>query len=137
MTNSGFAVTAGDGRPVLGAGGSLLASAAQTGGTFSLLLSIAPTGDHVPRHVHDTVDESFYILDGQYSIHCGKQTWTAAAGDFVFLPRGVTHSYDVVHGPARKLIIAVPGGIEDFFDDLVNGVDPATLTHRHGVRFLD
>jgi len=29
------------------------------------------------------------------------------------------------------------GGIEDFFDDLVNGVDPATITHRHGVRFLD
>jgi hypothetical protein len=49
---------------------------------------------------------------------------------------GVPHSYDVVRGPARKLIIAVPGGIEDFFDDLVNGVDPATITHRHGVRFL-
>jgi len=26
---------------------------------------------------------------------------------------------------------------EDFFDDLGNGVDPATITHRHGVRFLD
>ena len=87
--------------------------------------------------MHDTVDESFYILDGQYRIHCGEQAWSAAAGDFVFLPHGVPHSYDVVHGPARKLIIAFPGGIEDFFDDLVNGADPATITHRHGVRFLD
>jgi len=137
MTSSGFVVTAGDGRPVPGAGGSLLASAADTGGAFSLLLSHAPTGDRVPQHVHDTVDESFYILDGQYRINCGEQAWSAVAGDFVFLPHGVPHSYDVVHGPARKLIIAVPGGIEDFFDDLVNGVDTATITHRHGVRFLD
>jgi len=67
----------------------------------------------------------------------GEKAWSAAAGAFVFLPRGVPHGYDVIHGSARKLIIAVPGGIEDFFDDLVNGVDPATVTHRHGVRFLD
>lgn len=120
-----------------GAGGSLLASAAETGGAFSLLVSNAPAADHVPRHVHDTVDESFYILDGQYRIHCGEQEWTAAAGDFVFLPRGVPHSYDVIHGPARKLILAIPGGIENFFDDLLNGVDPTTITHRHGVKFLD
>ncbi len=137
MTSSGFVVPADGGEPVPGAAGSLLASAADTGGAFSLLLSRAPAGDHVPRHVHDTVDEAFYILDGQYRIHCDDQTWTAAVGDFVFLPHGVPHSYDVVHGPARKLIIAAPGGIEDFFDDLGNGVDPATLTHRHGVRFLD
>jgi len=68
MTSSGFVVTAGGGRPVPGAGGSLLASAADTGGVFSLLLSHAPTGDRVPRHVHDTLDEAFYILDGQYHI---------------------------------------------------------------------
>ncbi len=58
------------------------------------------------------------------------------AGDFVFLRHGVPHSYDVVDGPVRKLIVAVLGGIEESFDDLVNGVDPATITHRHGVRFL-
>lgn len=137
VTSSGFVVHAGGGESAPGAGGSLLASAADTGGAFSLLLSRAPAGDHVPRHVHHAVDEAFYVLDGQYRIHCGDQTWTAAVGDFVFLPRGVPHSYDVADGPARKLIIAVPGGIEKFFDDLANGVDPTTLTHRHGVQFLD
>ncbi len=86
MTSSGFVVPAGGGRPVPGAGGSLLASAADTGGAFSLLLSHAPTGDRVPRHVHDTVDEAFYILDGQYRIRCGEQAWSAEAGDFVSLP---------------------------------------------------
>ena len=95
MTSSGFIVPADGGEPVPGAAGSLLASAADTGGAFSLLLSRAPAGDHVPRHVHDTVDEAFYILDGQYRIHCDDQTWTAAVGDFIFLPHGVLHSYDV------------------------------------------
>jgi len=71
MTSSGFVVPVGGGRPVPGTGGSLLAFAADTGGTFSLLLSTAATGDRVPRHVHDRVDESFYILDGQYRIRCG------------------------------------------------------------------
>jgi hypothetical protein len=51
--------------------------------------------------------------------------------------RGVPHSYDVAQCPARKLIFAVPGGIQDFFDGLFTGVDPATITHRQGVRFLD
>jgi len=87
--------------------------------------------------VHDTVDKSFDILDGQYPIHFGEQEWSAAVADFVFLTHGVPHNYDVVHGPAPKLNIAVPGGIEDFLDDLINGVDPATITHRYGVRFLD
>jgi len=49
------------------------------------------------------------------------------AGDFVFLRHGVPHRFDVVDGPARKLIIAVLSGIEESFDDLVNGVDPATI----------
>jgi quercetin dioxygenase-like cupin family protein len=136
-SSGGFVVHAGGGKPVPGAGGFLLASSVDTGGAFSLLLSRSPAGDHVPRHVHHAVDEAFFVLSGQYRIECGDQTWTAAVDDFVFLPRGVAHSYDVVSGPARKLIIAVPGGIENFFDDLADGVDPTTLTHRHGVQFLD
>ncbi len=136
MTSSGFVVHAGGGEPAPGAGGSLLASAADTGGAFSLLLSRAPAGDHVPRHVHHAVDEAFYVLDGQYRIHLSRHglLWPATSSSY---PAASRTAYDVVGGPARKLIIAVPGGIEYFFDDLANGVDPITLTHRHGVRFPD
>jgi len=59
--------------------------------------------------------------------------WPATSSSYPTASRTATTSSTV----PRKLIIAVPGGIEDFFDDLVNGVDPATITHRHGVRFLD
>jgi len=70
-----------------------------------VLVSDSPADDHVPLHVYDAVDEAFSILDGHYHIQCGEQEWSAAANDFVFLPRGVPHSYDVISGPARKLIL--------------------------------
>jgi hypothetical protein len=87
--------------------------------------------------VHDAVDAAFYNLDDQYRIHCGEQAWDGrAAGDFVFLPaasRTATTSF-----AARRASSSSPSRREeDLFVDLANGVDPATITHRHGVRFLD
>lgn len=86
MTRSGFVVSAGGGRPVTGAGGSLLASAADTGDAFSLLLSHAPTGDHVPRHVHDAVDEAFYILSTAFTA-VSRNGWLRRATSFSY-PEG-------------------------------------------------
>ncbi len=137
MPSQGFVVAAGGGRALPGAGGRLLAGVSDTAGAFSLILSHAPQGDRVPLHVHDVVDESFYVLDGRYRIQCGGQALTAGPSDFVYLPRGVPHSYQVVDGPAAKLILAVPGGIEAFFDDVAADVDLDELMHRHRVRFLD
>lgn len=137
MNRPGFVVPAGSGRPLPAAGGRLLASATDTGGAFSLLVSHAPTGDHVPRHVHHETDEAFVVLSGRYRITCGEQTWDAGPHDFVHLPRAVPHAYRVVDGPAAMLVLAVPGGLEAFFDDLAAGASPDELTHRHGVTFLD
>jgi len=135
---SGFVVHAGDGQAAPGAGGSVLATAAATDGAFSLLLSHAPPGDGAPLHVHRDESESFFVLAGTYRIWCGDDTFEAGVQDFVYLPRGVPHAWRVVSEMAgRKLILAVPGGIEDFFDDMVTGVSPDELTHRHGVQFLD
>jgi len=133
----GFVVHADTGAPSPGAGGSVLAGADQTEGEFTLLLSHAPAGDGAPLHVHDRESESFFVLAGQYGIRCGDETFTAGAGDFVYLPRGVPHAWTVTGTSAgSKLIWAVPGGLEGFFDDLAAGVDIDDLTHRHGVRFL-
>jgi len=82
MTSSGFLVSAGGGRfraPELPC-----SLPPPTPATRSVLLSTAPTGDHVPRHVHDTVDESFYILDGQYRIHLSRHglLWPATSSSY-------------------------------------------------------
>ncbi len=132
----GFVVGPDAGHPLTGAGGALLAGAADTGGLFSLIRSHAPAGDHVPRHVHASTDEGFFVLEGEYRVDCGADTFHASAGTFVYLPRGVPHAYTVGPTPATKLILAVPAGIEDFFVDLDAGLSADDVMHRHGVTFL-
>ncbi|MQA05194.1 MAG: cupin domain-containing protein [Streptosporangiales bacterium] len=132
----GFVVAAGQGSALPGAGGEVLASAADTGGLFSLIRSHTPAGDVVPLHVHSGTDECFFVLEGRYDIVCGDDSFHAEPGSFVYLPRGVPHRYTVGESPAVKLILSVPGGIESYFTDMGSGADAEELTHRHGVTFL-
>ena len=90
----------------------------QTGGSFTLLEFAAPTGFAPPLHVHHQEDESFYLLDGELEVHCGEQSWTAGPYSFVFLPRGIPHSFVVSHGPVRALQITTPAGFENFVEAL-------------------
>ena len=92
------------------------ATAAMTGGAFGLLESLIAPGFSPPLHVHHREDESFYVLEGELTMRCGDRVFEAAAGAFVFLPRGVPHSF-VVEGdkPARMLTLLTPGGGEAFF----------------------
>ena len=46
---------------------------------------------------------------------CGGQTWHATAGSFVWLPRGIPHSYAAVGDETlRSLAITLPAGFERF-----------------------
>jgi mannose-6-phosphate isomerase-like protein (cupin superfamily) len=92
------------------------ATAASTGGAFGLVESLVAPGFSPPLHVHHREDESFYILDGELTMQCGEKRFLATAGAFVFLPRGVPHTF-VVEGdrPARLLTFLTPGGGEGIF----------------------
>lgn len=136
MSRRGFAVPAGQGRRLPAAGAHLLASGPDTGGQFTLIETRVPPGDRVPRHVHHRMDECFYVLSGSYSVQCGEDTFEASPGTFVFLPRGVPHAYQAGPDGGAKLILAVPGGFEDFFDDWESGLEMEELAHRHQVTFL-
>jgi mannose-6-phosphate isomerase-like protein (cupin superfamily) len=94
------------------------ATAASTHGAFGLLeTSLAPDFSP-PMHVHHREDEAFYVLAGELTMQCGDRTFAAAAGAFVFLPRGVPHSFVVEGGrPARMLTLLTPGGGEGVFID--------------------
>jgi mannose-6-phosphate isomerase-like protein (cupin superfamily) len=97
---------------------SLKASRRSTGGALSVLETTIEAGP--PLHVHDREDESFYVLDGELSIRCGSDAFDAPAGSFVFLPRGRPHRFWAMGQPAKLLLIAVPGGIEDYFRQINN-----------------
>jgi len=69
----------------------LKASRQSTGGALSVFETSIDAGP--PLHVHDRDDECFYVLDGALSVRCGSEEFDAAAGSFVFLPRGRPHRF--------------------------------------------
>jgi hypothetical protein len=58
----------------------------------------------------------------------------AAAGSFVFLPRGRVHRFWAVGRPARLLLIAVPSGIEDYLHE-IKTASTDDERHRIGERY--
>jgi quercetin dioxygenase-like cupin family protein len=93
---------------------SMLATSAQTGGSFALLEGMTHPGEEVPFHTHSREDESLYLLSGEMTFHIGEITLQARAGDFVFLPRNVQHSWRS-NSEARFLVLIIPGGFEASF----------------------
>ena len=47
------------------------ASAADTGGQYTLLDITMPANAAAPLHVHHTEDEGFYVLEGSVTVHVG------------------------------------------------------------------
>jgi catechol-2,3-dioxygenase/quercetin dioxygenase-like cupin family protein len=75
--------------------------------TLPLALELTiPPGGAPPLHVHDTLDDSFYVLDGELVVRCGDRLLVAAAGSYVSLPASVPHAFRVVSArPARLLTV--------------------------------
>jgi len=67
----------------------------ETNGAFTFLEWAAPWGLAPPPHRHDREDEAFYLIEGAIEVSCGDRQWEVGPGGFVFLPRGVPHSFVV------------------------------------------
>jgi len=62
-----------------------------------------------PLHVHYRDDEAWYVLEGVLAFQLGDQQVEATAGDLVFAPHGVVHTYwNPRAEPARYLLIMTP-----------------------------
>jgi mannose-6-phosphate isomerase-like protein (cupin superfamily) len=93
------------------------ASAADTGGQYTLLEITAPAGLATPLHVHYREDEGFYVLDGSVTIQVGDETVELGAGQHAFGPRNVPHRFTVGAEGAHMLWVLTPGGFEDFVEE--------------------
>jgi mannose-6-phosphate isomerase-like protein (cupin superfamily) len=120
------------------------ASAAATGGAFTLLEEVPPLAD-TPLHVHEREDELFYVLDGEHVFRIGDEEFRVGPGGFAFGPRGVPHSQRrVTPGAGRLLIVFTPGGFEGFFHELAAAHTGGTLgaeayaqaSQRYGITWL-
>lgn len=70
-------------------------------------------------HVHERLEETWYVLEGQVEFRLGEETFTATAGATVFVPPRVAHAFaNRTDGPARFLLILSPPGHDRYFDEL-------------------
>ena len=98
---------------------SFLVTGKDTNGTFSLTHCYFREGKEFtpPPHYHTREDESFYILEGEMEFHVGDKKFKAGPGEFVFLPRNVTHHFNIVSKTVKALLLISPAGVETFFRD--------------------
>ncbi len=103
-TSEHYVLSENEAEPIwfLGTLATVKAATTQTGGALSVVEFTHPSGFAVPRHIHHTTDEAFYILEGAMRGFCGDQTWHATPGSFVWLQRGIPHGY-AVDGDASVL----------------------------------
>jgi quercetin dioxygenase-like cupin family protein len=96
-----------------------LAGPSDTDGVVAVVEGLYPPGDATPFHVHHDDHEALYVLEGAVTLHCGKERFDAAEGDFLWAPKGVEHAIVVSEdGPARMLTLAFPGRFLDFVAEL-------------------
>jgi quercetin dioxygenase-like cupin family protein len=104
-----------------------LAEAKDTDGRFSLGEGLAPKGAEPPPHTHTREDEAYYILEGEITFRVGEQTIESKPGDYVWLPRGIEHSFELKSSQVRALVILTPAGLEEAFKQLGEPAQSATL----------
>lgn len=77
---------------------------------------VVPAGEGPPVHVHHNEDEVIHLIEGAYEFWLDGSTFRRSAGESVFLPRGVPHTFRVLGDrPGRNLAVLMPGGFENFF----------------------
>jgi quercetin dioxygenase-like cupin family protein len=78
-----------------------------------------PVGSTAPLHVHDSLDDTWYILDGEMVLRCGDDALVAGAGHWVSMPRGVPHTFRVIGDrAARILLVHDNASFRDFVREL-------------------
>lgn len=97
---------------------SILLTSGETGGRYALLRATERRGLEPPPHTHTKEDETFLILEGEVIYAVGNETFNAKAGDVMFLPRNIQHSFKIQTGTLETLMLLTPGGFENYFIEM-------------------
>lgn len=103
------------------------ASAADTGGQYTLVEITAPAGLQAPLHVHYREDEGFYVLEGGVTIQVGDDTVELGPGQHAFGPRNIPHRFTVGPDGAHMLWVLTPGGFENLIEEASVPADAPTV----------
>lgn len=95
----------------------------ETGGSFAMLEVRVQPQNGPPPHVHLREDETFYVLDGEFTFLHGDSTFTAISGSVVHIPKGVLHTFKNVGTTwGRFVVIINPAGFEKLFEEIGESV---------------
>jgi mannose-6-phosphate isomerase-like protein (cupin superfamily) len=79
----------------------------------------AAPGFDTGLHVHERLEEMFYVLDGDFEFRVGDETFQATAGACLFVPPRVPHAFaNRGAAPATLLLTMSPAGHDRYFDEL-------------------
>jgi mannose-6-phosphate isomerase-like protein (cupin superfamily) len=108
---------------------------------FFLFESVREKKGGPREHFHYEQDEWWYILEGEFIFKIGDKTFTAKAGDSVFGPRKIPHTFAKSNdGNARLIILFEPAGkMNEYFEAVAQGVtkhftdeENAEFKRKHG-----
>ena len=105
----------------------LAAGEAKTKRAFTLAEFSGGKGPWTVPHIHRAMEESFFVLDGEFTFAVGEEKIPAGPGTYVLVPRGTRHGFTAGTGGGRFLVLMVPGGLEEMFFEL-GDLPPDSIT---------
>ena len=89
-----------------------------TGGLYSYYEVSVPAGEGSIFHVHEDMDETFFVVEGEFEVKIGDTFHAAPEGVLVYGPRGRALLPQHLGQAEQDALRHRPGGIEDFFTEL-------------------
>lgn len=121
----------------------LKVSSKDTRGAVSVFEYVGREKAGPPLHIHFTQDEIFYVVEGEYLFQVGTEKMTVKAGDTVFGPRNVPHTWIQLSDTGKLVYLVQPSGtMEEFFSEFNQFKGPPTeaeiqkIHQAHGMKVL-
>ncbi len=98
-----------------------------TGGAVAMFEYIGTEKTGPSLHIHLKQDEIFYVAEGEFLFQVGDSKSTLKAGDSIFLPRKVPHTWLQLSDKGKLIYWVTPAGkMEDFFLKMNSFTKPPT-----------
>jgi len=104
-----------------------LLTGAQSGGTLFIFDCLVASGGGPLPHRHLAEDETFLLREGMIEFTGGGEVKSVSAGELIFVPRGLVHSYRNV-GDTDALMVTIysPAGMEGWYRETFMPVSDPT-----------
>src|SRR5688572_22388631 len=101
----------------------------QTAGAFYVCEAVFGPESGSPLHIHHYEDEVIHVLEGEIEIRFDNEKLHAPASGIIHLPKKIPHALqNPLKTPLRIMVHAIPGGLENYFDEVDAALQNGTFT---------